>query len=142
MFDTILFPTDTSDHAETVLEYALDIAQRRDAELHVFSVVDDRAFLTLADERVEEVRDELEDDALAAIDDAVTAATDHGVDTTSDVAVGSPATEIVDYVESTDIDLVVMGTSGDTYEQNVVGSVSQRVVARSPVPVLTVGLDA
>lgn len=141
MFDTILFPTDGSDHAQTVLAYALDIAETRDATLHILSVVDDRAFLTLDDDRVEDVRDELEREALRAIEEADAAAEARGIPTDSDVAVGSPSTAILDYVDTADIDLVVMGTSGDNYERNVVGSVSQRVVEQSPTPVMTIGLD-
>jgi len=142
MFDSILFPTDGSEHAQTVLEYALDVAQTRNATLHVLSVVDDRAFLTLDDDRIDDVRRELEDEALTAIDAAEAAADERGIQTDSDVAVGSPSTAILDYVGAADIDLVVMGTSGDTYERNVVGSVSQRVVEQSPAPVMTIGLDA
>jgi len=141
MFDTILFPTDGSEHAETVLEYALDIAETRDATLHILSVVDDRAFLTLDDDRVEDVRSELEEQALDAIAAADAAAKERGLRTDSDVAVGSPSTAILDYVDSTGIDLVVMGTSGDSYERNVVGSVSQRVVQQSSTPVMTIGVD-
>ncbi|WP_255193292.1 universal stress protein [Natronobeatus ordinarius] len=142
MYETILFPTDGSDHASTVAEHAIDAAKTRGATLHVLSVVDDRAFLVLDDERVEQVRSELEENALEAIDEAVTVAEGHGVETVTGVDVGSPAECIVDYVEANDVDLVVMGTSGADYERNVVGSVSQRVVQTSPVPVLTVGLDA
>ena len=142
MYETILFPTDGSDHASTVAEHAIDAAKTRGATLHVLSVVDDRAFLVLDDERVEQVRSELEETALEAIDEAVTVADEHGVETATDVDVGSPAECIVDYVEANDVDLVVMGTSGADYERNVVGSVSQRVVQTSPAPVLTVGVDA
>lgn len=142
MFDRILFPTDGTDHSQKVLEYALDIAETRDATLHVLSVVDDRAFLTLDDDRVETVRHELEEEALAAVDEAVTTADGHEIETASDVDVGNPSEAILDYIDETDIDLVVMGTSGGSYERNIVGSVSQRVVEQSPVPVMTVGLDA
>lgn len=142
MYDRILLPTDGSDHTERATEHAIDIAKTRDATLHVFSVVDDRAFLVLDDDRVDDVRSELEETALDAIAAAVEAAEQEGIDTDSDVDVGSPANCIVDYAATNDIDLVVMGTSGDEYEENVVGSVSKRVVDTSPVPVLTVGPDA
>lgn len=142
MYETILFPTDGSDHASRVAEHAIDVAKTRDATLHVFSVVDDRAFLVLDDDRIEDVRADLEANALEAIDDAVSAAKDAGVETETDVDVGNPAECIVDYVGREDVDLVVMGTSGDDYERNVVGSVSQRVVQTSSAPVLTVGLDS
>jgi nucleotide-binding universal stress UspA family protein len=142
MYERILLPTDGSDHTKRATDHAIDIAQTRDAELHVFSVVDDRAFLVLDDDRVEDVRSELEESALDAIAKAIEAADEAGVDTTSDVDVGNPANCIVDYATDNDIDLVVMGTSGDEYEENVVGSVSKRVVDTSSVPVLTVGPDA
>lgn len=142
MYETILFPTDGSDHASRVAEHAIDLAETYGATLHVLSVVDDRAFLVLDDERVEQVRSELEETALEAIDDAVSAAADHDVETVDAVDVGGPAECIADYVDANGVDLVVMGTSGDDYERTVVGSVSQRVVQTAPVPVLTVGLDA
>ncbi len=142
MYETILFPTDGSDHASVVAEHAIDVAKTRDATLHVLSVVDDRAFLVLDDERVDAVREDLRERALEAVDEAVTTAEGHGVETASAVETGNPAECIVDYAAEHDVDLVVMGTSGDEYERNVVGSVSQRVVQTSPVPVLTVGTDA
>ena len=142
MYETILFPTDGSDHASRVAEHAIDVAKTREATLHVLSVVDDRAFLMLDDERVEEVRNDLQENALEAIDEAVTVAEEEGVETVTDVDVGSPAECIIEYVDAHDVDLVVMGTSGNDYERNVVGSVSQRVVQTAPVPVLTVGVDA
>lgn len=142
MYETILLPTDGSEHTERATEHAIDIAEQRDATLHVFSVVDDRSFLVLDDDRVDEVRNDLEETALAAITEAIDVAERHDVETESDVDVGNPAECIVNYAEDSGIDLIVMGTSGDDYEHNVVGSVSKRVVDTSPVPVLTVGPDA
>ncbi len=141
MYDRILLPTDGSEHTKRAVEHAIDMAVSKDATLHVFSVVDDRAFLVLDDERVDEVRTELEEKALEAISEAVAVAEDHDIEVTSDVDAGNPAECIVDYVVDNDIDLVVMGTSGQDYEENVVGSVSERVVGTSPAPVLTVGTD-
>ncbi|AGB33275.1 UspA domain-containing protein [Natrinema pellirubrum DSM 15624] len=141
MYETILLPTDGSDHAATVAAHAIDVAATRDATLHVLSVVDDRAFLVLDDNRVEQVRDDLEATAREAVDEAATRAADRGVETTTAVDTGNPAECIVDYAASEPVDLIVMGTSGDEYERNVVGSVSQRVVREAPVPVTTVGPD-
>lgn len=141
MYETILLPTDGSDHAATVAAHAIDVAATRDATLHVLSVVDDRAFLVLDEDRVEQVRDDLEATAREAVDEAATRAADRGVETTTAVDTGNPAECIVDYAASEPVDLIVMGTSGDEYERNVVGSVSQRVVREAPVPVTTVGPD-
>jgi len=141
MYETILFPTDGSEHAATVADHAIDIAATRDATLHILSVVDDRAFLVLDDDRVERVREDLAATAREAIDNAVTRATEHDIETKTAVETGNPAECIVDYAADVDADLIVMGTSGDEYERNVVGSVSQRVVREAPVPVTTVGPD-
>lgn len=142
MYETILFPTDGTDHATTVAEHAIDIAAARDATLHVLSVVDDRAFLILSDDRVDDVRADFRARALEAVDEAATAAVDRGVTVETTVDDGRPAECILEGADRVDADLIVMGTSGDDYERNVVGSVSQQVVRTSPVPVLTVGPDA
>ena len=141
MYETILFPTDGSDHAATVAEHALEAAKTRSATLHVLSVVDDRAFLVLDDARVKQVREDLKVTAREATDAAATRATEAGLEVETAIDTGHPAECIVDYATENDVDLIVMGTSGDEYESNVVGSVSQRVVRTAPVPVTTVGPD-
>ncbi len=141
MYETILFPTDGSDHAATVAEHAFEAAKTRSATLHVLSVVDDRAFLVLDDARVEQVRGDLKATAREATDAAATRAAEAGLEVETAIDTGHPAECIVDYATEHDVDLIVMGTSGDDYENNVVGSVSQRVVRTAPVPVTTVGPD-
>ena len=141
MYETILFPTDGSDHSATVAEHAVDVAETRNAVLHVLSVVDDRAFLVLDDDRVDGVRADLEESALEAVDRAATLASERGLETETAIETGHPAECILDYADEHGIDLIVMGTSGDEYENNVVGSVSQRVVRSPSDPVLTIGPD-
>ncbi|AXR79158.1 universal stress protein [Natrarchaeobaculum sulfurireducens] len=141
MYETILFPTDGSDHAATVAEHAFEAANTRSATLHVLSVVDDRAFLVLDDARVEQVRSDLKVTAREATDAAATRASEAGLEVETAIETGHPAECIVDYATENDVDLIVMGTSGDEYESNVVGSVSQRVVRTAPIPVTTVGPD-
>ena len=141
MYDTILVPTDGSDQAAVAAAHAVDIAATRSATVHALSIVDDRAFLLLDDDRVSGVRADLRANAREAVDDVATAALGRDLEVGTSIETGHPAERIVDYATDHDIDLIVMGTSGDEYETNVVGSVSQRVVRRAPVPVLTVGPD-
>jgi nucleotide-binding universal stress UspA family protein len=55
------------------------------------------------------------------------------------VVVGTVHRSIRSYVEENDIDLVVMGTHGrQGIERFLLGSVTERTVRTSPVPVLTV----
>lgn len=142
MYETILVPTDGSEHADRVAEHAIDVARTRGATVHVLSVVDDRAFLVLPDERVEAIGEELREGAVDAVERTTDAAAEAGVEVATAVETGHPAERILAYVDENDVDLVVMGTSGDDYASNVVGSVSRQVVQSAPVPVLTVGPDA
>jgi nucleotide-binding universal stress UspA family protein len=82
MYETVLLPTDGSEAMETVAEHARDIASRRDAEVHVLYVVDDRAFLTLDEDRIPEVTDELREEGERATEAAAAALDD--VDTPGD----------------------------------------------------------
>ena len=141
MYDDILLPTDGTESMDEVYVHTLDLARRHGATVHVLYVIDDRAFLTLASDLVDDVVGELEGEGDAAIDAALARLNGDGVETTAVLRRGSPAEEIVAYVEEAGIDIVTMGTHGSNYQQNMVGSVSARVVADAPVPVLTVGVD-
>ena len=60
-----------------------------------------------------------------------------------DVLVGDPAEEIVEFAKTKDVDLIVMGSHGLTGIVRVLmGSVAEKVVRRSPVPVLTLKANA
>ncbi|MEF8863154.1 MAG: universal stress protein [Haloarculaceae archaeon] len=62
-----------------------------------------------------------------------------GLTVVTEIVEGDPHGEILEYVSEHDIDLVVMGTHGRTGTDRIVmRSVAERVVRRSPVPVLTV----
>lgn len=62
-----------------------------------------------------------------------------GVDITTAVRAGNPHEAILDYAGENDIDLVVMGASGRSEsDRNLLGSVTERVVRLSDVPVTTV----
>jgi nucleotide-binding universal stress UspA family protein len=57
----------------------------------------------------------------------------------SKVVIGDPADEIIKYVESAEIDLVITGTHGRRgFDFFLYGSVARAIVGNSPVPVLTV----
>jgi len=140
MYDDILFPTDDSVSTEATTEHAREIARERDATVHVLYVIDDRSFLTLDDEVQSEVLDELRADGEAATDAVATELEADGIDVKTALARGDPAEEILAYAENVGVDLVTMGTRGDDYTENMLGSTAQTVVSGSPVPVLTVPL--
>ncbi|WP_246984132.1 universal stress protein [Halorientalis marina] len=141
MYDHILLPIDGTESLSEVFPHTLDAADRRDATVHLLYVVDDRAFLTLADGMREEVIEEFRSEGEAAIDEAESRFADEGVETTTELRRGNPVEEILDYIDTAPIDLVTMGTHDDDSQESVVGSVSQKVVKRAPVPVLTVKIE-
>lgn len=52
---------------------------------------------------------------------------------------GDPFTHIIKYAKETEMDLIVMGTHGRTGIQHVLlGSVAEKVIRYSPIPVMTV----
>ncbi|MFC4357660.1 universal stress protein [Halobium salinum] len=136
MYEHVLLPIDGTD-ADDVVVRAASLARSTDATVHLLYVVDDRAFLTLedADDAADRLRREGET-TLADVRSRLEAA---GLPVVSELRWGSPGPEIVDYAESAGVDVVVMGAHAD-YEDNMLGSVSQHVLAQSPVPVLTVRL--
>jgi nucleotide-binding universal stress UspA family protein len=55
------------------------------------------------------------------------------------ILTGEPANKILKTIETEDIDLVIMGTHGyKGLEHAIFGSVAEKVVKKSPVPVLTI----
>lgn len=141
MYDDILVPTDGSASFETVLDHTIEIARGRDATVHVLYVVDDQAFLTLDESMQTDVLDEMRTEGQQAIDLLTDRLDDEGFETKSTIRRGKPANEIVAYAEESDIDLVTMGTQGEEYTENMLGSTSQSVVTQSPVPVLTIDIS-
>jgi nucleotide-binding universal stress UspA family protein len=66
-------------------------------------------------------------------------ALDIGVHCVAAVRHGTPHREILDYADETGVDLIVIGTHGRTsLRRTVLGSVTERVVRLSAVPVLAV----
>lgn len=137
MFERVLFPTDGSDGATEVLDHAIDLAERHGAELHLLNVAD-----TTIDSVVRvqtDVVDVLEREGEQIVAEAAERAERRGVAAVTDVLQGEPFRTIVDYADQRDMDLIVIPTHGRRgLPRFLLGSVTERVVRRAEVPVLTV----
>ena len=140
MYDRILIPTDGSECADSAVEHALDIAAQYDAELHVLSVVDSRDVSHSAPAiSPEQVQQTLRDRAESVVESVAERAEAAGVTVVTAVEPGIPDDVVVEYAADEDCGLIVMGTHGRTgLERYLLGSVTERTVRRSSVPVLTV----
>lgn len=133
MYSDILIPTDGSQGATGALEHGIEIASQGDATLHALYVVDAR----LA--RSGPLLDTLRGEGRQAVRDVEVAGTQAGLPVVTEIVKGNPHQEILDYVAKHGVDMIVMGTHGRTgLDRAVMGSVAERVVRQSPVPVLTV----
>ncbi|MDS0293071.1 universal stress protein [Halogeometricum luteum] len=136
-YERILVATDGSSTATYAAEHAVDLAASLGATLHVLSVVDDS--LLGLDVRSALSGAEEEEAAEEAVENVVLAAESRDVDVESHVEHESPHEAILDAVESYDIDAVVMGTTGKgAVDRILLGSVAEKTVRTSPVPVVTV----
>ena len=141
MYDRILVPTDGSPEVDPVVEHAAELVRVHAAELHAIYVVNTAGYASLpTDSTIEGLGTMLEDQGEAALDRVEELA---GGATVERVLVdGSPSKRIVEYAEHEHCDLVVMGTHGrGGIDRLLLGSVAERVVRTSPVPVLTVRVE-
>jgi nucleotide-binding universal stress UspA family protein/uncharacterized protein (DUF2267 family) len=139
-YDRILFPTDGSDPAESVAEYALRIASAHGATLHVLTVVDTAGgdAGTIRDDRVER----LTEAGREIVDAVARRAQNAGVGVVSEVLQGDPHSSIVEYSDRSGIDCIVVPTHGRRgVERFLVGSVTERVISTASVPVIAVNPD-
>ncbi len=141
MFKKILCPVDFSEFTKEVIAYAADISKRYGAELHVLHVIPNLTYFTpyesfLTPENLVAIEKNIQDDVdrdfkkvLGRVD----------IDVRKAVRTGVAFVEIIDYAKTEGIDLIVMGTHGRSgIEHILIGNVAEKVVRKSPCPVMTI----
>jgi len=141
MYDDVLLPFDGSDGAAEVLYHAAEIAHWADAEIHVLYVADTtRDSVTVVDTQVV---DALLQEGADIVEEAEKTLDTLGVEYESDLVQGNPAPSIVEYAERHGHDLIVMPTHGRKgVSRYLVGSVTEKVVRLSSLPVLTARMQS
>lgn len=138
----ILFPVDFSSASEKILPYARYMAEKLGAKLYLIFVVEELSkyahfyvphipFDNLEEEMLEAAKKKMETFVAEHLEDFDNLET---IITRGDIA-----DEIIRAAGEKAIDLIVMGTHGRKgLEKILLGSVAERVVKRSPCPVMTV----
>ena len=139
----ILYPTDFSDLSAYALGYAALLAERLGAALHCIHVVDDsyQYWLSLEVTTIPAGPPvaELIDASAKQLDTFLADKVPPGVTVTKKILIGRPFVEIVRCARAEKVDLIVTGTHGRSGLSHVLmGSVAEKVVRKSPCPVLTV----
>ncbi|MXV61175.1 universal stress protein [Natronorubrum sp. JWXQ-INN-674] len=142
MYECILVPTDGSPEVERALEYAFDLARAHDARVRAIYVVNAASYGGLPMETAwEGISGALREEGEAAVRRVEELAPDDIAVETA-VLEGEPSRVIVEHAQPDRCELVVMGTHGrGGIDRLLLGSVTERVVRRAPVPVLTVQVD-
>lgn len=139
-FTKVLVGTDFSAPGARAIERAVDVASRYGAKVHVVHVWE-MPIITggaLAELSVDWIAP-IEKAAQAQLDDLVALLRAGGTEVASSLCCGVPWDEILALVDHVHADLVVVGTHGRTgLSRALMGSVAERVVRLSPVPVLTI----
>ncbi|MFB6198524.1 MAG: universal stress protein [Halobacteriaceae archaeon] len=140
IYERILVPTDGSAASRKAAKHAIALASEQGAEIHAIYVINSASFSGLTVESSwEGVSEMLREEGQDAVDEVVELATEADVRVETTLLTGTPSQEIVRYAENQDCDLIVMGTHGrGGIDRLLLGSVAERVVRASDVPVLTV----
>ena len=141
MKERILFPVDLSDVSPKIVSEVIVMAEKFDAEIHPL----------LVSGRIADIEGFQSHPSLRKLEDEIYATAERRLRQFQEeylkaylkvkrtVLHGNPAEEILKYIKSEEIDLVIMGTHGRKGLDRVLfGSVAEHVVKNSPVPVLTV----
>jgi len=142
MYEHILIPTDGSDGARKAIREAVELADLTDATVHGLYVIDTRDYNTLPESKWLSLQDEFESAGETATAVVQSEADARDVDAVTSITRGVPHEEILQYTEDNDIDLVVMGTHGRSgFNRFLLGSVTEKVLRQSPVPVHVVRIN-
>ncbi|MBM4362042.1 MAG: universal stress protein [Deltaproteobacteria bacterium] len=136
----LVVPIDFSDCSERALAYAADLARCLSGSLHLVHVVPASAYIAPPLVAGPTLVGDLREQSQRAFDEALAQARrEHAVPLSGELAEGVPHREILRLASAAGATLIVMGTHGRTgLEHLLLGSVAERVLRSSPVPVLTV----
>lgn len=131
----IVVPVDFSEASERALRYAIDLAARLGAEIHLVHVWQLSAYASPASELARGMERDLARD----LEQLAARHAGSGVLLHRHLRLGIPYVEICQAARELEADLIVMGTTGKTgLEHFLLGSVAERTVRSADVPVLTV----
>jgi nucleotide-binding universal stress UspA family protein len=135
----ILCPVDFFPASLRAVDYAIGLAQKYDAKLHLLHVVSPILYSTEQYAfTVSDIIDSMKKQSARKMKKLERKARAAGLTIYTDVRTGEVKREIESAVRATKADILVMGTHGRRgMEKWFLGSVTERMLRRSPIPVLT-----
>ena len=141
----IIWPTDFSKSDEKALPYVQSLTQKYGAEIHVLYVIEDIAhheswYGDFNKKRVDELMEWAQKSATKRLDQLCEKYLQGCPLYIKHIAVGDPAQEILKLIETEKVDMVVMASHGEKGNFRF-GSVTEKVLKNSPVPVTIIPIE-
>jgi nucleotide-binding universal stress UspA family protein len=145
-FKKIVIGTDFSENSNYAFKYALDMARKYDAALvliHVVSEPTDLNGFYVPHISFEKLEEEVREGAKRMMERFCEAHLGDYHKFETYIERGLPFAQVIKKAKETNADLIVVGTHGRTGLDHVLfGSTAEKIVRKSPVPVLTVRAPA
>ncbi|WP_419659920.1 universal stress protein [Desulfosarcina variabilis str. Montpellier] len=138
----ILFPVDLTENSSKLLPYVLSFSEKYNSTVYLLHVVQDLnkwGKLYVPHPSMDKFQGEAIDAAKKTLEHVCDDQLQSCPNFTKIVVAGDPADEILKAIETEGIDLLVMGTHGRRgLEHMLFGSVAEKVVKQSPIPVVSI----
>lgn len=150
MFSKILVGIDGSEYSRNAVNYALDLASKYDSDLFLLAIVPSKVhhgdssgvFGMVAPSYFQEYKKEAEkwfEEIIAYVNNNTTIDTKTKVKSEVITSPFSTAASILNYAEERDVELIVIGTRGNSgLKKMLLGSVATDVVTYAYCPVLVI----
>jgi nucleotide-binding universal stress UspA family protein len=138
----VLWPTDFSDNAEKALDYVTSLSEKYQTEVHVLYVIPELAlheswYGDFDKSHFDKIQEWEKKTAKKRLDQVCEHYLKGCPLYIKHIATGDPAEEIIKLIEREKIDMVIMATHGRKGHFHF-GSVAEKVVKNSPIPVITI----
>ena len=140
MFKRILITTDGSNKSRMDAKDGIELAKALGAQVIALNVVSENVITSAVRQLGSDRKDAeamLKARGQKAIDDIKKMGDDAGIKVDAVLRIGVPANEIIEVASSEKVDLIVIGSHGESGEQSI-GGVVRKVVYWSTTPVLVV----
>ena len=138
----VLIPTDFSEYSKAALPYAVDISRKYGAKLVILHIFDEELLSPIFFETgktAKEYFERLQNRFEAAVEDFLSGVNTDGIELEAELGNGTPFVEIIRFAKENGADIIVMGTHGRTgIAHTLLGSVTEKVVRKSPCPVMVI----
>lgn len=142
-YQKIMIATDGSKQVEKAIKAGIELAKLTAARLYAVYVISSTGYSPRDFGWEKSLREILEAEAKKAITSVEDLGKVSGIEVKSVILEGHPADEILKFAEQEGMDFIVMGTLGRTgLERFLLGSIAEKVVRHSQIPVMVVKGEA